>query len=131
VKASEAEHVVSVVKVKSWLNGVGKSPGEHAFEEVGCRQLSRLLFFLGLVLTPYWPPTFFRLRHPSRRTTTPPSTTGSNALEYDYRLFDAFTFVAEFGQHFVDVHLVKSNPNSYRLERASEWPPRRRKVFDR
>jgi hypothetical protein len=29
VKAPEAAHVVSVGKVKSWLDGVGKSPGEQ------------------------------------------------------------------------------------------------------
>jgi hypothetical protein len=29
VKAPEAAHVVSVGKVKSWLDGVGKNPGEQ------------------------------------------------------------------------------------------------------
>jgi hypothetical protein len=32
VKAPEAAHVVSVAKVKTWLDGVGKNTGEHAMK---------------------------------------------------------------------------------------------------
>jgi hypothetical protein len=32
VKAPEAAHVISVGRVKSWLDGSGKSPNEHAMK---------------------------------------------------------------------------------------------------
>ena len=91
-------------RVLSWVQAsklTGALNEEQLFASIA-------LFVRRLVFTSSWPPTFLHhLGHPSWRTTTPLATTGSNTLEYDYRLLDAFTFGAKFGQHFVDFHLLK------------------------
>lgn len=62
---------------------------------------------LGFVLTHRRPSTLLHSCNPSRRATAPSTTTCSQTFEGYDRFSDLFPFLAQFGEHLADIHLLQ------------------------